>query len=145
MAILHEGGEILLQAHLELGALAAALDEGGVGGHPVDPGADRGASLEAVDLAGESQEHVLHHLLRVGVGAGDTACDPEDPRGVALHELLEGGVVAIFQALDEHCLRDVIHASAPPPGRLRAGPRGKIRVPWPAILPVRGPAFVTRM
>jgi hypothetical protein len=47
MAVGPIGRKLLLERHLELGALATPLDERGVGGDAVEPAAERGAPLEA--------------------------------------------------------------------------------------------------
>jgi len=85
VAIFLKGREVLLEADFKLGPLAPPLEEGGVGCHAVDPGAQGRSALEAVDFAREGKEDILHHFFGIGIGAGDAAGDPVDARGVALH------------------------------------------------------------
>src|SRR6266545_7204746 len=56
VAVFFEGREVFLEPHLELGPLAAPLEQGRIGRHAVYPGAEGRAPLEAVDLARQGEE-----------------------------------------------------------------------------------------
>ena len=52
----------------------------------------------------QPHEHVLHHVLGLGAGAGQPECDAEEATGVSLIDPREGTLVTAPQALDEHAV-----------------------------------------
>jgi hypothetical protein len=105
MAIGLERRQVVLEVHLHLGALAPTLDQRGIRGHAIEPGAERRTAFERVDLAKERHEDVLHDLLGIAMAARDPEGDAVDPRAVPLHQDLEHGRILRAQPLDEHDLR----------------------------------------
>ena len=59
-----------------------AVGQRRVHGDAVQPRADRRVAAERVELANHLQQHVLRHVLRVGVVAEHAAGDVVDARGV---------------------------------------------------------------
>ena len=75
---------------------AAQLVEAGVGGHPVRPGGEGGAPVEAPDAADDGDQRLLGGVERVGVVAGQPAAHRVDPVVVAAQQRVEGGAVALL-------------------------------------------------
>ena len=83
-------------------ALAAAqLVEAGVGRHPVGPGGEGGAAVEAPDAAGDGDQGLLGGVEGVGLVAGQPAAHGVDPVVVAAQQRVEGGAVALLGGADE--------------------------------------------
>src|SRR6266545_387659 len=104
MAVGEEGRQAILQADLQLAALAPALDERGIGRDPIEPGPESRPSLEGIDLPEKGQERVLHDLFGLRVVARDPEGHTVEAGAVALHQRFERRVVPRPQARDQ---RDV--------------------------------------
>jgi hypothetical protein len=68
--------------------------EAGVGRDPVQPGADRRATLEAMQVPPGAQERLLHQILRLVERAQHPVAVHPQLAPIALHERGERGVVA---------------------------------------------------
>ena len=84
---------MVLEEDFPVGPLASPLDQRGVRGDPIDPGAERRPALEAADLAEQGQEDVLDDFLGVGLVAGDAVGETVHPGSEALHQALERGLL----------------------------------------------------
>jgi hypothetical protein len=115
MPVLPEGRQVVLEMDLELGPLAPPLDQGGVGGDPVQPGAERRAALERADLAKEAHEDVLHDLFRIPLAPGDPESQPVEAGRMALHQRLQRRHVPAAETLDQVDLRSRCRLDHPAP------------------------------
>jgi hypothetical protein len=120
--VVAEGRELVLQAHLQIQALAAPADQRRIGGHPVEPRAERGPLLECGDLLEKREKHVLYHFLGVRLAPGDPERHAVDPRRVPLHEDLQRAGVPPPQTCDQLGFRR---------RRARLGPAGPVLAPRP--------------
>ena len=97
---------------LARGLRAAQVVEAAVAGDPVEPGARVDRPLVGKQRVVGGGEDLLEHVLGVLLGAEHVPAEGEQPRLVALHERLEGAVVA---AADER--HELLVALQPKQGR----------------------------
>lgn len=80
---------------------AAELVEGGVGGDPVGPRAERRSAVEAIERANDADHRVLGGVVGIAGGADDARAHGVDAVEMPAEQFVEGATVAALGGGDE--------------------------------------------